>query len=85
MRKDLHEENRVSWNAATVAHNSHKGDQAALLRNGGSTLYPEEIAALELNLFVAGQFLLHCHSEGFPAGSVVTDVLGDGHEDGFVT
>jgi SAM-dependent methyltransferase len=46
MRKDLHEENRVSWNAATVAHNSHKGDQAAFLRNGGSTLYPEEIEAL---------------------------------------
>ena len=23
-RKDLYEENRLSWNAATVAHNSHK-------------------------------------------------------------
>jgi SAM-dependent methyltransferase len=42
MRKDLHEENRLSWNAATVAHNSHKGDQAAFFRNGGSTLRPEE-------------------------------------------
>src|SRR5215471_19282234 len=46
MRKDLHEENRLSWDAATVAHNSHKGDQAAFLRNGGSTLYPEEIEVL---------------------------------------
>lgn len=42
MRKDLHEENRFSWNAATVAHNSHKGDQAAFFRKGGSTLRPEE-------------------------------------------
>ena len=29
MRKDLHEENRLTWNEATVAHNSHKGDQVA--------------------------------------------------------
>lgn len=42
MRKDLHEENRLSWNAATVAHNSHKGDQAAFFRSGGSRLRPEE-------------------------------------------
>ncbi|HEX2203396.1 MAG TPA: class I SAM-dependent methyltransferase [Longimicrobium sp.] len=42
IRVDLHEENRRSWNAATVAHNSHKGDQAAFFRAGGSTLHPEE-------------------------------------------
>ena len=35
MHKDLHEANRLSWNAATVAHNSHKGDQAAFFRAGG--------------------------------------------------
>jgi SAM-dependent methyltransferase len=46
MRKDLHEENRLSWNAATIAHNSHKGDQVAFFRNGGSTLHPEERALL---------------------------------------
>jgi 2-polyprenyl-3-methyl-5-hydroxy-6-metoxy-1,4-benzoquinol methylase len=46
MRKDLHEENRLSWNAATVAHNSHKGDQAAFLRDGGNKLYAEEQALL---------------------------------------
>jgi len=46
MRKDLHEGNRRSWNAATVAHNSHKRDQAAFFRAGGSTLFPEEIALL---------------------------------------
>lgn len=40
MRSDLHEANRLSWNAATRAHNSHKADQAAFFRNGGSTLYP---------------------------------------------
>lgn len=40
--KRLREENRLSWNAATVAHNSHKGDQAAFFRNGGNKLYEEE-------------------------------------------
>ncbi len=46
MHKELHEENRVSWNAATVALNSHKGDQAAFFRQGGSTLYSEEVELL---------------------------------------
>jgi SAM-dependent methyltransferase len=55
-RADLHEANRRSWNAATVAHNSHKGDQAAFLRAGGSTLFPEE---LELLADVGGRSLVH--------------------------
>jgi SAM-dependent methyltransferase len=42
MRKDLHEENRLSWNEATIAHNSHKGDQAKFFREGGNKLYIEE-------------------------------------------
>ena len=42
MRKDLHEANRLSWNAATQAHNSHKIDQAGFLRRGGSTLFAEK-------------------------------------------
>jgi SAM-dependent methyltransferase len=41
------EQNRRSWNAATVAHNSHKGDQAAFLRRrGATTLFPEELHLL---------------------------------------
>ncbi|HEX7241161.1 MAG TPA: class I SAM-dependent methyltransferase [Longimicrobiaceae bacterium] len=61
MRRELHEENRRSWDAATAAHNSHKGDQAAWLRAGGSTLFPEE---LELLGDVSGRTLLHlqCNS-----------------------
>jgi SAM-dependent methyltransferase len=46
LRKDLHEQNRLSWNEATRAHNSHKRDQAGFLRGGGSTLHPEELALL---------------------------------------
>jgi SAM-dependent methyltransferase len=46
MSQDLHEANRLSWNAATAAHNSHKGDQAAWLRAGGDTLFPEELELL---------------------------------------
>ena len=61
MRPDLHEANRRSWNEATRAHNSHKGDQAAFFRAGGSTLYPEE---LEMLGDVAGRSLAHlqCNS-----------------------
>jgi SAM-dependent methyltransferase len=61
MAADLHEQNRRSWNHATRAHNSHKGDQAAFLRGGGSTLYPEE---LELLGDVRGKRVVHlqCNS-----------------------
>lgn len=37
-----HEQNRRSWNAATPAHQSHKLNQAAFFRSGGSTLFAEE-------------------------------------------
>ena len=46
MSRELHQQNRRSWNHATRAHNEHKGDQAAFLRNGGSTLFPEELELL---------------------------------------
>ena len=61
MRKALHEENRLSWNAATEAHNSHKGDQAAFFRRGGSTLHPEE---KELLGTIQGRSVVHlqCNS-----------------------
>jgi SAM-dependent methyltransferase len=55
-------DNRRSWNAATRAHNSHKGDQAAFLRHRGTTtLFPEE---LELLGSVRGKSVLHlqCNS-----------------------
>jgi len=56
MRKDVHEANRLSWNEATVAQDSHRGDQVAFFRNGGSTLYPEE---RELLGDLRGQSVLH--------------------------
>jgi SAM-dependent methyltransferase len=43
-RRALHEQNRLSWNEATRAHNSHKADQARFFREGNSKLGPEEIA-----------------------------------------
>jgi SAM-dependent methyltransferase len=43
---ELHEDNRLSWNEATRAHNSHKGDQARFFREGGTTLRPEELELL---------------------------------------
>ncbi|HEX6989345.1 MAG TPA: class I SAM-dependent methyltransferase, partial [Bacillota bacterium] len=56
MRRDLHEQNRIAWNAATRAHNSHKRDQAGFFRRGGSTLFPEEV---ELLGDVRGKRLVH--------------------------
>lgn len=56
LRKEIHQENRISWNKATIAHNSHKKDQATFFRAGGSTLFPEEIELLqEIN----GKTLVH--------------------------
>ena len=54
--REYHEENRLAWNEATKAHNSHKGDQARFLREGGSTLFPEEVALLG---DIDGKRLLH--------------------------
>ena len=56
-----HQLNRLSWNEATKAHNSHKGDQAGFFRGGGSTLFAEE---RDLLGDLAGKSLLHlqCNS-----------------------
>src|SRR5262249_49283668 len=56
MQTESHEINRRSWNAATVAHNSHKGDQARFFREGGQTLRPEEC---ELLGDLSGKSVLH--------------------------
>ena len=56
MSDDLLDETRRSWNLATQAHNRHEHDQAAFLRGGGSTLFPEET---ELAGDVRGKRLLH--------------------------
>jgi SAM-dependent methyltransferase len=62
-RRDLREQNRLSWNAAVAAHESHRGDLAGFLRSGGSTLFPEERALLG---DLAGRALAHlqCNSGG---------------------
>ncbi|MGH7751436.1 MAG: class I SAM-dependent methyltransferase, partial [Gemmatimonadales bacterium] len=54
--REYHEQNRLAWNEATKAHNSHKGDQARFLREGGSTLFPEEVDLLGQ---LQGKRLLH--------------------------
>lgn len=61
IRYSMHEENRRAWNAATIAHNSHKADQARFFREGGSTLFPEELLLLGN---IEGKNLLHlqCNS-----------------------
>jgi SAM-dependent methyltransferase len=55
-RRDLREQNRRSWNAVVGAHDSHRGDLAGFLREGGSTLFPEERALLG---DMSGKALVH--------------------------
>src|SRR5437667_7873726 len=55
-RRALHEQNRLSWNEATKAHNSHKADQAKFFREGGQKLYEPEI---ELLGDLSGKSVLH--------------------------
>lgn len=59
----LREQNRLSWNAVVGAHESHRGDLPGFLRNGGSTLFPEELGLLG---GLQGKTLLHlqCNSGG---------------------
>jgi SAM-dependent methyltransferase len=61
-RRDLREQNRLSWNAAVGAHDSHRGDLTKFLREGGSTLFPEELKLLGPDL--TGKRLAHlqCNS-----------------------
>ncbi|HET7271108.1 MAG TPA: class I SAM-dependent methyltransferase [Rubrobacter sp.] len=61
--RDLREQNRVSWNAVVGALDSHRGDLSRFLREGGSTLFPEE---LDLLGDLEGKSLVHlqCNSGG---------------------
>lgn len=52
----MEDRTRESWSVATRNHNAHKGDQAAFLRAGGETLFPEEVALLG---DLAGKRLVH--------------------------
>jgi SAM-dependent methyltransferase len=61
--RDLREQNRLSWNAVIKAHDSHRTNLAGFLREGGSTLFPEERTLLgDLD----GKTLAHlqCNSGG---------------------
>lgn len=55
-RDEIREQNRRSWNAVVPAHESHRPGQAAFLRGGGRTVFPEE---LELLGDLRGARLLH--------------------------
>ena len=62
-RRDLREQNRVSWNAVVGAHESHRGDLSRFFREGGNTLFQEE---LDLLGELEGKSLVHlqCNSGG---------------------
>jgi SAM-dependent methyltransferase len=76
-RREMHEQNRLSWNAVTPAHNSHKVDQAKFLREGGSTLFAEEI---ELLGDVSGKRVAHlqcnCGQDTLSVAQRGADVTG---------
>src|ERR671913_1784001 len=62
-RRNLREQNRMSWNAVVGAHDSHRGDLSRFLSEGGSTLFREE---LDLLGELEGRSLVHlqCNSGG---------------------
>ncbi len=62
-RRDLREQNRVSWNAVVGAHESHRGDLSRFFSEGGSTLFQEECDLLGR---LEGRSLVHlqCNSGG---------------------
>ncbi|HET7480450.1 MAG TPA: methyltransferase [Rubrobacteraceae bacterium] len=77
-RRDLREQNRLSWNAVVGAHDSHRGDLVGFFRGGGNTLFPEE---RELLGDLEGKTLAHlqCNTGGdsislAKLGAVVTGV-----------
>jgi SAM-dependent methyltransferase len=61
--RELREQNRLSWNSVVEAHDSHRANLPGFLRDGGSTLFPEEV---ELLGDLEGKTLLHlqCNSGG---------------------
>lgn len=63
LHRDLRQQNRRSWDAVVPAHDSHRAGLAAFLRDGGSTLFPEELALLG---DLAGKTLAHlmCNTGG---------------------
>ena len=77
MANPVHEQNRRSWNAIIPVHNSHKRDQAGFFRDGGSTLYPEE---LELLGDIEGKRLVHlqcnCGQDSLSLAQRGAEVLG---------
>jgi SAM-dependent methyltransferase len=62
-RRDLREQNRVSWNAVVGVHESHRGDLSRFFSEGGSTLFQEECDLLGK---LEGKSLVHlqCNSGG---------------------
>lgn len=76
-RRRMHQQNRRSWNAVTPAHNSHKRNQASFLREGGSTLFPDE---LELLGDLGGRRLAHlqcnCGQDSLSLVSLGAQVTG---------
>lgn len=73
----MHDQNRRSWNAITPVHNSHKRDQAAFLRDGGSTLFPDEV---ELLGDLEGKRVVHlqcnCGQDTLSMAAAGADVTG---------
>ncbi|MGB1287007.1 MAG: class I SAM-dependent methyltransferase [Aggregatilineales bacterium] len=56
MPVEYHEQNRLSWNAATEQHHTHRPDLIELYKNGKNNLYAEDMTLLG---DLSGKTLLH--------------------------
>jgi 2-polyprenyl-3-methyl-5-hydroxy-6-metoxy-1,4-benzoquinol methylase len=63
IRRDLHQHNRLAWDAATPAHSSHKADEAGFFRAGGTTLFDDEVHLI-LGTGPEGQILDELRASG---------------------
>jgi SAM-dependent methyltransferase len=85
IRSDLHEQNRLSWNQTVVPHNSHRGDQAAFFRSGGSKLFSEELELLgDIRGFRVVHLQCNCGQDTLSLAQLGADVTGVDISDGAI-
>lgn len=73
--KAKHEANRLSWNVATQQHDSHRRELDVFFKQGGHTLFPEE---MELLGDIRGKRLLHLQcNNGLDSLSIAAQLGAD--------
>ncbi len=84
--RELREQNRLSWNAVVGAHESHRGDQGRYFREGGSTLFPEELSLLgDLEGKTVAHLLCNAGQDSLSLAALGAKVTGVDISDGAIS